>query len=169
MVGAIAGAGAGLSFLQAGEQNDQISKQQRAAQVAAAQSTGQVAKQAALEREKARQEAAQVRGRLRVAGASAGDASGGSIAQLQHIAARNAQLRLEIINSNAESSTARIGSSLDAQISALEGRALSPILAGVQGGLQGLQAGLAIQSAFGPSGQTTTPDDRGIVPPEDRE
>lgn len=148
VTGAVAAGAAGLSYIQAREQNDSIREQQRAAQVAAAQRTGQIARRAAHEREQARLEAAQIRGRLRVAGASAGDATGGNIHQLQYLAERNAQIQLSIIDDNASSATASIGSGLDAQIAALEGNALSPILAGISGGLQGIQAGLSIQSAL---------------------
>lgn len=145
-VAAAGGAAASASAAQA--QNRAIARSRRSANTAASIQAGQVIAAGKLEAQKNQQREQQVIGRIRVSSAGAGVGIGGSWQALEDQAQYESALNLNVIKENAKAKSAAISSGLEATIAQLEAGTANPILAGFAGGMQGLQAGLAIYSAL---------------------
>lgn len=142
---ALAVAGAAASAKQASDQNKAIKRSMQASRDAAAVQDGQIIDQGEVEAMKRRNEAAMIRARLRVAGAEAGTGDGGTSLMTQ--AAYDEALNQNLIDRNVINERRRLSSGLQADLTALRGRAVNGILAAFQGGLQGASTGLQISSA----------------------
>lgn len=137
-------AGAGLSVASAQSRNRAIGRSMRSANDAAGTTLGQLADQTALERLRRVRQTEQIIGRLRVASAEAGGGFGGSAAALERQAQFDSGIDRAIIDANYSNNANRVLSGLDAQELSLSSQTVNPLLAGLFGGVQGLQTGLQI-------------------------
>lgn len=145
----IAGVGAAASSYAAVKQNQAVRDTAAATRSAAATQMKQISDAAAIEKRKADNKAAQVRGRIRVAAASAGiGIDGGSFEALSNQAVTDQAMNLAILEQNRKNEIARVASGATASLSEIQSRIQNVLLASIQGGLAGAQTGLAIGGAF---------------------
>ena len=140
-------AGAATSYAQARQQNKAVRRSQESANRAASAEAYQVKQRESAERYRNINDARRVIGSLRVAAAEAGTGSGSSYDAVARSTAYAAEINDHIIGRNAGANLARIGSELEAVQTRLAAEFRSTGLATVQGGLQGLQLGMAVSSA----------------------
>lgn len=134
-------------------QNDATKRSIAAAQRAAKVQAVQVNKQARVESLKAAVETEQVRGRIRVAAAAAGiPVEGSSYETLMNQNDYNDAFNQSLIEQNRKANVARVISGGQANMAELSSRFQNVLIAGFQGGLSGLSAGLAIKNAMGSGG-----------------
>lgn len=134
-------------------QNDAVRRSMRSAQQAAKVQAVQVNKQAKVESLKATVETEKVRGRIRVAAAAAGiPIEGSSYESLLNQSDYNDAFNQSIIEENRKANVARVVSGGQANMAELSSRFQNVLIAGFQGGLSGLSAGLAIQNAINSGG-----------------
>lgn len=127
-------------------QNDSVRRSMRSAQQAAKVQAVQVNKQAKVESLKATVETEKVRGRIRVAAAAAGiPIEGSSYESLLNQSDYNDAFNQSIIEENRKANVARVVSGGQANMAELSSRFQNVLIAGFQGGLSGLSAGLAIE------------------------
>ena len=150
-------ASAAVSAKQAQEQNKAISRSAGSAERGQRIQSEQIRKAAVLERRKIESQAARVRGLIRVSGAARGTGIAGSLESQLLQADFDEQLSIDAINANQASGLEFARSRLEAIGISLSGREMNSILAGFSGGLQGLQTGLSIVSAFPSESSTTIP------------
>lgn len=144
--------------------NSAIRRSERAAVDAARIERTQIKAQRDLEREKRALELDRVRSRQRVLAANAGQSIDGSFGLLMDQSVLDAGINQRISDANYAAQGARVQSQLAAQFASLERGRQSPILAGVQGGLQGLVIGNSISSLFGSGGSAALADGIGSRP-----
>lgn len=147
-ISAIAAAGSAAAAHQASvKQNKAAKAAAKTAQEAAARQAAQIKSAAKVEKGKAIQTAEQVIGRVRVAAAGAGFEDAGSYQAFIRQAAADAETNVNIIDRNANNAVARVQSGLDADLTQLNSRIVSPVLAAFTAGLSGANSGLAISNA----------------------
>lgn len=154
---ALTAAGAAVSAKQAQEQNKAISRSAGSAERGQRIQSEQIRKSAVLERRKIESQAARVRGLIRVSGAARGVGISGSVESQLLQADLAERLGIDAINANRASALELARSRLEAIRIDLSGREMNSVLAGFTGGLQGLQTGLSIVSAFPSESSTTIP------------
>lgn len=137
-----------LSIQQARSQNAAISRAQASQVNAAAVQQEQLVEQAAVERRRIQNQTQQIEGRLRVAAGEAGVGLGGSTAALDRQAGIDQATNLTILDNNLENQQQRVTSGLEANLASLSANQQNPLLAGLVGGLGGLQTGLNIGGAI---------------------
>lgn len=146
--------GAASSAAAASQQNRNIERSMQSQVNAANTQQQQLVDQSALERIKNIRQAQQIQGRIRVSAGERGIAySSGSIGALQRQGDYDASLNDAIIGRNLSNQIARVRSGAQANLTALASSQQSPILAGLMGGVQGLQTGLSIGAAVDNIGQ----------------
>lgn len=145
---AATGATAFLQVQQARAQNKAISRAQASQQKAAGVQQRQLVEQAAVERRRIQDQTQQIEGRLRVAAGESGVGLGGSTAALGRQAQFDQASNLSILGSNLGNEQARVQSGLEANLANLSANQQNPLLAGLMGGLGGLQTGLSISSGI---------------------
>lgn len=134
-------------------QNDAIKKSMESRQQAAELRQDQLAEQAAIERQKQHDRSQQILGRVRVAAAEAGVGMGGTYSALAAQAEIDRGRNEQIINRNFLNNVALIQSGQQADHLALSAQMQNPVLAGLTGGLTGLQTGLSISQGIGSLGR----------------
>lgn len=161
--------GTATSAQAARRRNDAIERSMASQSRSAAVRQRQVAEQAAVERQKEIDAAHRIRGRLRVAAGEAGVGLGGSYAALMRQADTDAATNVDIINRNENAQQTQLRSGLEANLSTLSSRTQNPLIAGLSGGLSGLQTGLSIGGGIRSArelGETPEPgESRTITPP----
>ena len=137
-----------LSIEQAQAQNAAIRNAQASQGRAAAVQQEQLVEQAAVERRRIQNQTQQIEGRLRVAAGESGVGLGGSIEALGRQAQIDQATNLAILDSNLDNEQRRVQSGLEANLASLAAGQQNPLLAGLMGGLGGLQTGLSIASGI---------------------
>ena len=146
---ALAVAGAGTAAYSASEQNKAVRKAAGTTRAAAELQARQLMDSAKLESYKAALKAEQVRGRIRVAAASAGlSTDAGSFSALAQQNALDEALNQAIIQQNQQNQVNAVLSGGAADIARLMAQRQNALLAGIQGGIAGAQTGLAIGGAL---------------------
>ena len=145
---AIGIAGAATSAAGAMAQNRAIEKSMDAQAKGAGTQQQQLADQAALEKMKTMRTMQQLQGRVRVAAGESGATTGGSFAALENQARFDAGLNNAIIGRNLVNQQALVRSGFQANMAQLQSQQQNPLLSAFSGGMQGLQAGLAIGNAL---------------------
>ena len=149
IVAALTAAAAGTAAYSASERNKAIRKAAGTTKAAAELQARQLMEAAQIERYKASLKAEQVRGRLRVAAASAGLGNEfGSFSALTQQNAMDEAMNQAIIQYNQQAQVNAVLSGGAADIARLMAQRENALLAGIQGGIQGAQTGLAIGGAI---------------------
>jgi hypothetical protein len=139
-----AAAGTATSAVQAAQRNQAIEASRKSQKRAARIQSEQVENQAEQRREQLADKTAQIQGRIRVAKAESGVGMGGTTAALQRETALQRGENLATIDENLRRQQQAIQSGAAANLAQLGAEQQSPALSGFQGGLGGLQTGLAI-------------------------
>lgn len=144
-IGAVtAAAGAGTAAYSADQNRKAVHRSQDSAKLAAEVQSRQIASAAQLEKQKVANKAQMIRGRIRAAAAAAGFDNAGSYQSLEQQVSTDAALNTQIIGANRRAQLDRVSSGLQADLLGLGSHVTNPILAAFTGGMQGVQAGLAI-------------------------
>lgn len=145
---AAAGASTFLTIEQARAQNKAIQRSMNSQAQAAGIQQEQLVEQAAVERRRIQNQTQQIEGRLRVAAGESGVGLGGSMEALGRQAQIDQATNLAILDSNLDNQQQRVQSGLEANLASLSAQTQNPLLAGLVGGINGLQTGLSIGNAF---------------------
>lgn len=142
---ALAVTGAAINAQQANEQNKAVKRSVRAAENAAEVTKTQIDASTDAEQQRRQRETNRIRGRIRVAFAGSGFSDGAEPFLTQTDIDQN--IAGQAAATNRDMAISRVESDRDVQITNFQSRHMNPVLSALTGGLQGLQAGLAITSA----------------------
>ena len=140
---ASAAATTALSVAQARQQSAAARKSQEAAAEQLQARRKDLARRAQIQKKAVRRQGAQLRGRARVAFAG----ESGTESQLIRQIDADTGLNISILDANRLSQAAESLSIFNAQVSQLESRKISPVIAGFTGALEGISTGLSIANA----------------------
>lgn len=143
-IGALTIATTAAGVAKAQQQNQAVRRSMKSASAAEAAQQDQINQQEQIELLKRRNEAEMIRGRLRVTSAEAGVGDGAAL--LFNQAAYDEALGNKIIGINAQNERRRVATGLQANLASIAAQSENALLAGLFGGLQGLQTGLTINS-----------------------